>query len=265
MPKQITQMAETEAKKDNKGRLVKRYGSRQPDRDWNDATGYEDLAGFAADELEKFDSDNKKLADLYAKDPRFAGLMVHAANGGDLLDYLIDAYGSDFAAALEGDEGRAKLAERRKREAEDEAKRKSDDEEYDRNTAQSEKDFEAIREKYGLSDEELAEIYHGMRQSARDVAFNKFSPEAMERYIKGGKYDKDVAGAREEGHVAGKNERARRELRQSGRKAGEMPSLEGSGAVARESRAKAKRATGMFGVEITSASQGSDGGSSGGE
>lgn len=257
-------MADTEAKKSNKSRLVGRYGSRQPDRDWEDETGFEDLAGFAADELEKFDTDNKRLADLYAKDPRFAGLMNHAASGGDILDYLLDAYGSDFADALSGDEGRKKLSERKKKEAEDDERRKKDDEEYNANTAQSEKDFEAIKEKYGLSDEDLADIYHGMRQSARDIAFNKFSPDALERYIKGGRYDKDVAGAREEGQIAGKNERVRRELRQSAKKPGDMPVLEGSGGIARESKAKAKRATGMFGVEITSTSSGSDSGSDGG-
>lgn len=257
-------MADTEAKKSNKSRLVGRYGSRQPDRDWDDETGFEDLAGFAADELEKFEADNNKLKELYAKDPRFAGLMNHAVNGGEILDYLLDAYGSDFADALNGDEGRKKLSDRKKKEAEDAERRKKDDDEYNANTAQSEKDFEAIKEKYGLSDEELADIYHGMRQAARDIAFNKFSPEALERYIKGGKYDKDVAGAREEGQIAGKNERARRELRQSGKKPGEMPSLEGSGGIARESKAKAKKSTGMFGIEITSTSTGSDSGSGGG-
>lgn len=257
-------MADTEAKKSNKSRLVGRYGSRQPDRDWDDETGFEDLAGFAADELEKFEADNNKLKELYAKDPRFAGLMNHAVNGGEILDYLLDAYGSDFADALNGDEGRKKLSDRKKKEAEDAERRKKDDDEYNANTAQSEKDFEAIKEKYGLSDEELADIYHGMRQAARDIAFNKFSPEALERYIKGGKYDKDVAGAREEGQIAGKNERARRELRQSGKKPGEMPALEGAGGIARETRTKAKKATGMFGVEITSTTAGSDGGSGGG-
>ena len=258
-------MADTEAKKNNKSRLVGRYGSRQPDRNWDDENGFEDLAGFAADELEKFEADNKKLAELYAKDVRFAGLMNHAANGGDILDYLLDAYGSDFADALNGDEGRKKLSDRKKKEAEDEERRKKDDDEYNANTAQSEKDFESIKEKYGLSDEELAEIYSGMRKSARDVAFNKFSPDAMERYIKGGRYDKDVAGAREEGQIAGKNERARRELRQSGKKPGEMPHLEGAGGIARESKPTARKATGMFGVEITSTSGGGDSASGGGE
>lgn len=259
-------MADKKEVKSNKSRLVGRYGSRQPDRNWDDETGFEDLAGFAADELEKFEQDNKRLADLYAKDVRFAGLMNHAANGGDILDYLLDEYGSDFADALNGDEGRKKLSERKKKEDERKAKEKEDDEEYNRNTAQSEKDFETIKEKYGLSDEDLAEIYHGMRQSARDVAFNKFSPDAMERYIKGGRYDKDVAGAREEGHIAGKNQRTRREFRESGKQPGAMPHLEGSGGVTREVKPTAKRATGMFGVEISSTASSSNGGAaSGGE
>ena len=79
----------------------------------------------------------------------------------------------------------------------------------------------------------------------------------MRRYIKGGKYDKDVAGAREEGQIAGKNARSRRELREStGRKPGEMPTPEGSGAIARETKAQPKKATGMFGVTITSSGNG---------
>jgi len=249
-------MADNQEKKTNKSRLVGRYGSRQPDRNWDDEAGFEDLAGFAADELERFDEDNRKLADLYAKDHRFAGLMNHAASGGDILDYLLEAYGSDFVDALNGDEGREKLSARKKKEAEDAERRKKDDEEYDRNSAESEKVLQSIKEKYNLSDEDLADIYHGMRQGARDVAFNKFSPELMERYIKGGRYDKDVAGAREEGHITGKNERTRRELRTSGKQPGEMPNPEGAGGIARESKPKAKRATGMFGIEVTSTSGG---------
>lgn len=255
-------MADNQEKKTNKSRLIGRYGSRQPDRNWDDETGFEDLAGFAADEIEKYEADNKKLADLYAKDSRFAGLMNHAASGGDVLDYLLDAYGSDFADALNGDEGRKKLSERKKKEEEKRARDKQDDDEFNGNTAQSEKDFQAIKDKYNLSDEELAEIYHGMRQSARDVAFNKFTPDAMERYIKGGRYDKDVAGAREEGQIAGKNQRFRRELRDSGKKPGSMPSPEGAGGITREAKPTAKRATGMFGVEISSSAPAS--GSSGG-
>lgn len=258
-------MAEKQENKSNKSRLVGRYGSRQPERNWDDETGFEDLAGFAADELERLDADNKKLADLYAKDVRFAGLMNHAVSGGNILDYLLDAYGSDFVAALEGDEGKAKLSERRKKEAEDEDRRKKDDDEYNANTPVSEKNFESIKEKYGLSDEELADIYHGLRKSARDVAYNKFDTDVLERYIKGGKYDNDVAGAREEGHIAGKNQRARRELRQTEGKKGGMPSLEGSGGITREVKPTAKRATGMFGVEISSSSgNGASAASSGG-
>ena len=57
---------------------------------------------------------------------------------------------------------------------------------------------------------------------------------------------------------------ARKELRESsGRKPGEMPTPEGSGAIARETKAKAKRATGMFGITVTS-SAASDGGSAAG-
>ena len=256
-------MADNQPTKSNKSRLVGRYGSRQPDRDWEDEKGFEDLAGFAMDELERFDEDNKKLSDLYKKDHRFAGLMNRAAEGGDILEYLLDEYGSDFAAALDGDEGRAKLSARRKKEDEEAEQRRKDDEEQDRNYSQSEKDFGAIKEKYGLSDEELADIYHGMRQISHDVAFGKFSPDAMERYIKGGKYDKDVASAREEGHIAGKNQRARRELRQSDKQPGSMPNLEGSAGIMKEVKPTAKRRTGMFGIEVTSSSGSGDASASG--
>lgn len=257
-------MAETQKDRKNRARIVERYRSRQPDRDWDDENASEDLAGFAADELEQFDKDNKVLSDLYAKDARFAGLMNHVANGGAMEDYLLEHYGSELRDILDSEEGKAKLAERRKKEDEDSARRKKDDEEYDANGPESEKAFKAIQEKYNLSDEELGDIYGSLKQIARDVAYNKFNSDVLERYIKGGKYDNDVAGAREEGHIAGKNERSRREFRESiGRKKGEIPTPEGSGAIAREAKVKPKRATGMFGITVTSSSS-SDGGASAG-
>lgn len=254
-------MAETQKERKNRARIVERYKSRQPDRDWDDDGASEDLAGFAADELEQFDKDNKVLADLYAKDTRFAGLMNHVANGGEMMDYLLDYYGEELRTALDSDEGKEKLAGIRKKKEEDSARRKKDDEEYDANGPESEKAFTAIKEEYGLTDEELADIYGSMKRISRDVAYNKFDADVLRRYIKGGKYDTDVASAREEGHIAGKNARSRRELRESARKAGEMPTPEGSGAIARESRPKARKATGMFGITVTGSG---DGGASAG-
>lgn len=241
--------------------MIERYKSRQPDRDWDDENGSEDLAGFAADELERFDSDNKKLSDLYAKDSRFAGLMNHVAGGGAMEDYLLEHYGSELRDILDSEEGKTKMADRRKKEDEDAARRKKDDEEYNANTPESEKNFEAIKNKYGLTDEQLAEIYHGLRKVSRDVAYNKYDADVLERYIKGGKYDADVASAREEGHIAGKNQRVRHELRESGKKAGDMPTPEGSGGIVREAKASAKKGTTIFGTPVASSG---DGGASGG-
>jgi hypothetical protein len=255
-------MADNQKERKNRARLIERYKSRQPDRDWDDENGSEDLAGFAADELERFDADNKKLSELYAKDVRFAGLMNHVAGGGAMEDYLLEHYGTELRDILDSEDGKTKLAERRKKETEDAERRKKDDEEFDANTPVSEKNFEAIKEKYGLTDEQLAEIYSGLRKVSRDVAYNKYDSDVLERYIKGGKYDADVASAREEGHIAGKNQRVRHELRESGKKAGEMPNPEGSGGIVREAKSRAKRGTTIFGTTVTSAS--GDGGSSSG-
>jgi hypothetical protein len=264
-------MADNQKERKNRQRLIERYKSKQPDRDWDDENGSEDLAGLAADELARMDEDNKKLSDLYAKDSRFAGLMNHVIGGGAMEDYLLDHYGSELRDILDSEDGKTKLAERRKKEDEDAARRKKDDDEYDANGPESEKAFNSIKEKYNLSDEELGEIYGSLKKISRDVAYNKYDVDVLERYIKGGKYDTDVASAREEGHIAGKNARARRDFRESGRKAGEMPTPEGTGAIARESKATKKAAKGMFGITITSSGDGggsaaaSSGGAAGGE
>lgn len=241
-------MAENQKERKNRERIIARYKSRQPDRDWDDENGSEDLAGFAADELERFDEDNRKLTELYAKDPRFAGLMTHVANGGAMEDYFLEHFGSELRDILDSEDGKAKIAERKKKEDEDAARKKKDDDEASANVPLSEKNFQAIKDKYGMSDDDLAEIYHGLRKISRDIAYDKYDADVLERYIKGGKYDKDIAGAREEGHIAGKNERARRELRQSDRKPGAVPNLEGTGAVAREAKGGAKKGgISMFG------------------
>ena len=194
--------------------------------------------------------------------------MNHVAGGGAMEDYLLEHYGADLRDILDSEDGKAKLAERRKKEDEEADRRKKDDEEYEANGPESEKSFNAIKEKYNLSDEELGEIYGSLKKISRDVAYNKYDVDVLERYIKGGKYDTDVASAREEGHIAGKNARSRRDFRESGRKPGEMPSPEGTGAIARENKAQRKAAKGMFGITITSSSDGGSsaaGGASGGE
>ena len=257
-------MAENQKERKNRARLIERYKSQQPDRDWDDENGSEDLAGLAADELARFDEDNKKLNELYAKDKRFAGLMNHVVNGGALEDFMLDNFGSEFRDILDAEDGKAKLAERRKKEKEEADRRKAEDDEQDANYATSEKNLKAIKEEYGMTDEQLAEIYGAFRKMSRDVAHGLFDTDAIRRYIKGGRYDEDIANAREEGHIAGKNARARREFKTSDRQPGELPTPEGSGGITREAKPRAKTGTSMFGTTITSTSNGDGGGAGAG-
>jgi hypothetical protein len=132
--------------------------------------------------------------------------MLEAANDPELLD---------------------KLAEANKDYVERVAKSKELEEEYKQNFAESCKVFDKIQQERGLSDEMLDEAYEVVKRITNEAILGKFTEETMLMALNAINHDADVANARNEGTIAGRNTKIEEKLRKP--KTGDgTPNLGGS-------------------------------------
>lgn len=242
-------MADTTTDRKNRSRLVERYSKNQPDRNWDDENGSEDLAGLAADELDKYDSDRKLWASTLGKDARLADLIQNSAEADDILVGLIETYGDELTEALQSEEGKKKFADAHEKWLKKVADEAEADKVIEENYRKSGETLQAFADAHGLDDEAKAELFWKVHDTAAEVLEGIYTEEAFQAAYNALHYKDDVAKAREDGLVEGRNSKIKRELRESKPAANMRPSLGGqemNSVTAPES--KKKKGLDMFGI-----------------
>lgn len=238
--------------------------SAYPDRDWDGRDGQtgpegrdEGLFEAVMSSLEDYDrriadreAEAKELSDLLVTDPRAAGLLSAWASGGDPMSFLLEEFGDEFRDALESDEGRARYLESYNKWLERRAKDKAGDEEREANFARSLDAIDAFGEANNLSDQQRVELLGRVNKIACDVIEGVYTEETLKAVHDAMNHDNDVAVAREEGAISGRNERIRQAMRDSKGPAGMPPSLGGQGSAVeeRERPRRRSKASEMFGI-----------------
>ena len=240
-------------------RLAERFGRTHPDRKFEGETADNDIESLAADELDRYENESneyntrsKQIADLFDKDTRFATMLKRAAAGEDPFTYFIENFGDDFLEAMKSEEGKKKFADAHQKYVDKLAAQEKATQEYDKNISKSigETLPEFAKEK-NLSDDDAADLFLKLHQIMLDAENGIYTKESFQMVYNASNYDKDVAMAREDGEVEGRNARIRRELKESSIRNQAVPSLGGStsGRVA-EQRDQRRRDGGlpMFGI-----------------
>lgn len=163
-------------------------------------------------ELEQSD---EGMRNLFSRDPRVADIMIDIAKGEDPAIAFYRAYPDYINQDLSDPDVAARLAEENKErieklQAEEEEKQRTGKEREDKQQAAGELISEYATEN-GLSDEEIGGIVSMFVTIANEGITMDVSRETLELIRKGLGYDGDVAKAREEGSIEGRNERIGRE------------------------------------------------------
>lgn len=238
-----------------KSRLSKRFPERKfVGEDGNDAQdAIDDSLEEMINEYESTASEHKahskRLTDLFYGDPRAAKLFMNWASGGNLMENLIETYGDDFRNALDSEEGRGKFIDAHNRWMEKVAKDNEANKEADENFAQSIKTLDAFQQKHNLSDEDAIAVFDKVHKMYSDAVRGIYSEESFLMALNAINHDSDVASARVEGEIAGRNAKIKEKVK-SGDDMKLPPSLSGQGAAIRESRPSSKKRTAldMFGL-----------------
>lgn len=239
--------AETEVVKPSKDRLFERYSQRDPEFNSDVENASDVLLDKIVAELESFDAElegfrnnDKKIRELFNKEPKSARFLTSwATGGGDPITYLLDIFGPDIMDALQSEEGKAKIAESHAKWIERKTAEEQGEEGRMTNYAQSISDLVAFAEENKLSDEQAVKIFEKANQIAEEAMEGKYTRETFEMIHKAVNHDGNVQKAREEGERDGRNAKIEERLGKVQKRTEMPPSLGGQGAAMPEPKPKA--------------------------
>ena len=227
-------MAENENQKTKRELFAERLKGRYPDRDFTDDEAMYGQAGEDYDayenELSGYRERESKLEELFAKDPKNAQFLADMARGEDPWLVVIERLGTDGITELLNDpEKKAAYEEANKRYAERLAKEKEIEAEYDRNMEESQRVREELDAIHGV--EAVDAALGVIDQMTKDAIMGKVTKEAVEMAMKIVNRDADLANARSEGEIAGRNAKIEERMRRQQTGDG-MPQMGGATAPA---------------------------------
>lgn len=238
-----------------KGRLAQRF----PDRQFQTEDG-QDAQNAMDDSLEEmlseyeanatsFRENSKKLTDLFASDPKAARMFMAWASGENLASHLLENFGDEFKGALESEEGKEKFLDAHNKWLDKVAANKKAEEEADANFKTSIQTLESFQQEHNLTDEQAIAVFDKVHKIGLEMVQGIYSAESFEMAWAAMNHDTDVASARTEGEIAGRNARIKEKMRK-GTDSQLPPSLGGQGAGAGEKKPASKRRTAldMFGL-----------------
>lgn len=210
-------------------RLKKKY----PDREYADD---EALFGQIDDDYADYDkqiADYKeregKITDMFARDPQSAHFITEMAKGGDPWLGVIERLGIDGVTDLLNDPSkREEYVAANKRYLARIAKEQELEQEYNKNMQEVTLPMlERIKVERGIGDETIDEAWALLHKIADEVILGNFTEDTFLMALNAINHDADVANARSEGAVAGRNAKIEEKLRKQSQGDG-TPVLNGS-------------------------------------
>lgn len=247
--------------KTSRERLRDRLSKRYPDKQFvgQDGTDAQDVMDDSLEEMfseydtreNEYNSNSRRLNDLFASDPRIGTLFLRWAEGGNVMERLIEDFGDEFLDALSSEEGKEKFLEAQTRWLEKVSKNKAAEEEAEANFQTSIETLNAFQQEHNLTDEEAIAVFDKVHKIGTDMVRGIYEADSFLLALNAINHDRDVNVARAEGELAGKNAKIKEKMRSGAELERELPpSLGGQGSAVPERKPKDKRRTAldMFGL-----------------
>lgn len=229
---------------DYRGRLVDRMRSQYPDRNFDESNENGVTNDFDRSISESFDQydqrlkeseeSNERLTNLFRTNPRAASFLGKWAETGSPALAFRKIYGANAFEKMQSEEGAAMIAEI---EAEEEKQRNEDaafQQEKEDNLQKSFDAFDEILDAKGFNDNQKIDFFEKLRGFAVDATKGIYSKEFINIVYDGMHYADDVASARHEGEVDGRNARIKEMQRQRNQSSALPPALSGQGGTVNE-------------------------------
>ena len=243
-------------------RLRERLSKRYPDRQFvgQDGTDAQDVMDDSIEEMfgeyetreNEYNTHSKRLNDLFANDARIGALFMKWAEGGNVMEHLIEEYGDEFLDALSSEEGKAKFLDSHNKWLDRVNRNKEADAEAEANFKKSIDALNAFQQEHNLTDEEAIAVFDKVHKIGLDMVRGIYDPESFVLAYKAINHDNDVKTAKAEGELAGKNAKIKEKMRGGDELQKSLPpTLGGQGASVGERKPKEKKRTAldMFGLD----------------
>lgn len=223
----------TAAAKSKRELMGERLKKKYPDREYADD---EALFGQINDDYDAYDNElgqykerEGRLTDLLTNDPRAAQFITDMAKGNDPWIAVIERLGIDGVTDLLKDPTKQQAyAEANKKYVERLAKEKTLEDEYEKNMREVTLPMlEKMKQERGIDDDMIDAAWEYLHHVADAAIRGTFTEADVDMALKAVNHDADVANARAEGTVAGRNAKIDEKLRKPAAGDG-TPNLAGS-------------------------------------
>ncbi len=219
--------------------LYDRMKGKYPDREFEDDEGLygatlEDMDGYD-EQLARQQEVDQQLTDKFENDPQFASYFMGALSGENPITNLIAHYGDQFKDALEDPEIADELAQAHEEHLSKLGKEKELNEQFESNMEATLALVDEIQSEGEFTDDQMNEAFNSIFENANKIIMGELTRDMLETYLKGLKYDDDVAGAAETARVGERNKKI--EAKKKDLKS-EIPMLDGAQQQAAPTRPK---------------------------
>lgn len=260
---QETQETQQEAKPSGRDRILERFKKSHPDYSYKEEdgeNGLDGLFGIIADDFDKRDEEDNKRKErdaamnkLFEEQPESAELFRRWAKGeGNPFDDIIDNYSDIIEEGIQSPSAKERLRKAHEERSKRDADNKAADEAYEKNLTETfSKALREFADENGLSDDDAAQVFLEARDRVNNAIDGIYGKDFFQMIHDGKRYRNDVAQAREEGEVNGRNAKIKAELRKSKASRAGAPALGGAGGSSEEGdESKKNDILPMFGIPI---------------
>lgn len=211
----------------NRKAFSERFAKRHKDIDFEDKEARYGAMNDDADALSRYEEDGKALSEMFDNNRWLAAMAMDLKKNPDLnpIEWMA-SQGIDIGAAMQDEEMGKKVAQQ----IADFQQKKADEENHEKElVANLQKSADAMDE-LGLDDDAKADLWESFFKVIGDAEDGIVSTETWQLFKNAQNYDADVASAREEGAMQGRNEKIQNRVKRS-EKTEIPPSLNTNGGV----------------------------------
>lgn len=214
-----------EENRPNRKAFSERFAKRHKDIDFEDKEARYGAMNEDADMLSSYEESGKALSDMFDKNRWLAAMAMDLKDNPDMspIEWMA-SQGIDIQAALDDEETAKKVAQRIADYQQSSAEQAKHEEELKSNLQASADEMESL----GLDEEQKLDLWQKFFKVVSDAEDGIVSAETWKLFKNAYTYDDDVASAREEGAMQGRNEKLQNKLKKS-RKEEVPPTLSTNG------------------------------------
>ena len=205
-------MAPPVEERPNRKAFAERFGKRHKDIDFEDKEARYGAMNEDADALSAYEENGRALSEMFDNYRWLAAMAMDLKDNPDMNPIeWVAKQGIDIGAALEDEEMGKKVAQQ----IADFQQKKADEESHEQEIAENLKQSADAMDELGLDDDTKADLWEKFFKIIGEAEDGKVSAETWALFKNAQNYDADVASAREEGAMQGRNEKIQNKVKRS--------------------------------------------------